>query len=710
MEFFSPSGRPRPVRLCEATRQFAWESLNHKYGAEVQKTPFVSMDDVPGFEELPRIERYDASIRQIALKAPIRIVPGERVSGAATLGWSIRHCVPAALHEKILFTSISHLTLDFGVVLREGIDGIRRRVDESMKRFAGDEDRMAFLRSCASCLDSMAIWHRRYLEALREMPGMEENYQNLSRVPFAPAESFHEAVQSLWFTFAFTRLCGNWPGIGCIDRMLGDFLKRDLESGRLTLDEAREILAHFFIKGCEWITGEECGSGDAQHYQNLVLAGTDAEGRDVTNEVTYLVLDIISELGIGDFPTTMRINSSSSEELLRRTAETVSYGGGAVAVYNEDLILRSLKRFGYPESEIHDFANDGCWEVQIPGKTSFAYMPFDALEVLQTKTLDSYSESVQFDSFEELYRAFVADLKARVDGIFREEAEGLLRDCGGKTVWTKRTPCTIVSLFEDGCIEHGLSYLEGGTPYFVRSPHIGGLPDLVNSLYAIRMLVYREKKVTLAELMRILRDDWKDQEALRLYVYNHTKWYGNDHDDVDELAVRVLDDFASICEELDGKTPIRVPAGVSTFGRQIEWAPHRLACPFGTHAHDVLSGNLSPTPGTDTEGATAVIRSYCKAHLERQVCGAALDVRLLPQCVEGDEGIDAIAGLIRGFAALNGYFMQLDVVNNDILLRAQEHPEEYQTLSVRVSGWNARFVTLNREWQDMIIGKTEQSL
>lgn len=199
------------------------------------------------------------------------------------------------------------------------------------------------------------------------------------------------------------RLCGNWPGIGRIDWLLGDYLEKDLADATLTLDEAREILAHFFIKGCEWVKGGDYGSGDAQHYQNILLAGVDENGKEVTNAVTHLVLDILEELGISDFPTTVRINKNTDTKLLTRIAEVIRYGGGVVAVYNEDLIIESLTDYGYELDEARRFANDGCWEIQIPGKTFFTYIPFDALQILQQIVFDNRSKNTCFSDFNSLY-------------------------------------------------------------------------------------------------------------------------------------------------------------------------------------------------------------------------------------------------------------------------------------------------------------------
>ena len=707
MDFFAVNGK-RPVRLSKATRAFAYESLNHKYGLETRKNHSVSMDDFEGFSRLSDIEKYDAMIERIARLSPVRICEGERLSGSAALGFAIDHAVPATLDGHEIFWSVSHLTIDFETVLEKGVDYIEKKAEASLLKFRGTE-KEAFIKSCLNCIGYMRLWHGRYLERLKRMPDLKANYEALKSVPFKAASSFLEAVQSLWFTFAFVRLCGNWPGIGRIDLLLSRYLKSDLERGALTLDEAREILAHFFIKGCEWTCGGCYGSGDAQHYQNILLAGVDRDGNEVTNPVTYLVLDVIEELGISDFPVTVRINKNTPRELISRVSEVIRLGGGVIAVYNEDLIIDSLTSYGYDPSEARSFANDGCWEVQIPGKTFFTYIPFDCLKILQERTLDSYGDSVSFSDFGELYKKFINDLDEAVCGHIEQYAKANLicEDSPSRDwKWKPHQPCTVVSLFEEGCIEKGLSYQEGGPLYNVISPHIGGLPDAVNSLYAIKKLVFDDERISLCDLMKLLKSNWQGDEALRRLALNKYSYFGNDNDEADLIAKSIVWDFANICDRISADYPFMTPAGISTFGRQLEWSHHRLATPYGKKASEVLSGNFSPTPGTDREGATAIIRSYCKSDLRRTVSGAALDIKLLPAAVNGENGIAALSSLIRGFASLGGHFMQLDIADTSLLRAAQEHPEDYENLSVRVSGWNARFVTLNKEWQDMIILQT----
>ena len=705
MEFYTQNGMKRPIRLSESAREFARDSLARKYGLDTLKVDSVSVDDLENYNEMSAVARYDAAIQRIAAKSPIRICHKEKISGAATLGMAIRHYVPATYKGKSVSYGMSHLTVDFETLLKYGVNSIKARAEKAYQEFKNTENE-EFSKSCLNCIEAFEIWHGRYLDALRDMPEYKDNYNNLKRVPFEPATSFYEAVQSLWFAFSFMRLCGNWPGIGRIDHLLGDYLKKDLNDGSITLDEAREILAHFFIKGCEWVNGQYIGSGDAQHYQNILLGGIDQKGNEVTNEVSYLVLDILEELGISDFPTSVRINKNTDEAFLRRVAEVMRYGGGTLAVYNEELVIDALLKDGYPLEEARKFANDGCWEVQIPGKTYFTYTPFDSLQILQKNTLCGYEEPVSFDSFEELYKAFTDDLYKQIEEIYIDKKQSLRDETGLKRNWD--WVCTVISLFEQGCIEKGASYVDGGPVYNIISPHIGGLADTVNSLYAIKKLVYDEKKVTLSDLLSILRKDWEGEEALRQYALNRYVYYGNDNDEVDFLAARLLSDFADICSSFNNKCGYRFPAGVSTFGRQLEWSHKRYASAHGRKKGEVLAANCSPTPNTDREGATAIIRSYCKADLSKLATGAALDIKLLPSSVEGEDGLQALISLMRGFVNLGGFFMQPDVVDSVVLRQAQENPQDYQTLSVRVSGWNARFVTLDKDWQDMVIEQNER--
>ncbi len=696
-------------RLSAATRSLAARYLSGEIARATLKPASFALD--PAFlATSPSPNRhYAEAVRTIAMQAPLRIIPGERLAGAATLLEATWHRVPLTD-----FGSISHTTLNFEQALQAGYRGLRAQVDARLARGGLDAGGVDLLESMRTCLDAAGTWHARHVVALeqllRESDGAERaNYEavldSLRRVPEAPPRTFREALQALWLLWDFQRLCGNWSGLGRIDKLLGPFLSRDLADGTITLDEARELLAHFWIKGCEWITADGRGSGDAQFYQNIVLAGVDEQGEPVLNAVTDLVLDVVEELHISDFPIAVRLSPATPERLLLRIAAIQRLGGGIIAVYNDTRIIPNLLAFGYPLEEARNYANDGCWEIMIPGKTSFGYQPFDALLLLQ-ETLGLSAAGPGGDAipagleapadFEALYAAFRARLAATVASLVNQ-------------VPFFELPCPLMSLLVDDCIERGRSYTNGGPVYTVRSPHAGGLPDVANSLLVIRRLVYERRELTMAELVRILQSDWADQEPLRRRILAEFDFCGNDAPEADALLQRVFNDFTGLVGATRERHGTLRPAGISTFGREgSDFLPRRTATASGRKRGAILAANFSPSPGTDTRGPTAVIRSHCSVDFSRLPCGTALDLKIQPETVRGETGLQALVALMRTFVNLGGIFMQIDVVDDALLRDAQLHPENHPNLSVRISGWSARFATLSREWQDMVIARTAQ--
>ena len=702
-------------RLSSETRALAARYLSGEIGRTMAPAEFAV---APGFQKANKTDnQYVAeAIRLIATHAPLRLLPGEKLAGAATIKDATEHRIPATKHG-----SISHTTLGFEKALSVGYRGIRQEIDERLARGDLDDDAVDLLLAMLTCLDAAGTWHGRYVsllkERIREGSGAKRaNYaaalESLRRVPEHPPATFRECVQALWMLWDFQRLCGNWSGVGRVDKMLGPLLRADLDAGRITLDEARELLAHFWIKGCEWVTADGNGSGDAQFYQNVVLGGVDETGRPVANEVTELVLDVVEELHISDYPIAVRIDSQTPTRLLERIAAIQRLGGGIISVYNDDRIIPNLTNYGYPLEEARSYANDGCWEILIPGKTAFSYQPFDALFLLQ-ESLGLTAPETECDDqrpgnggmaggadhadFESLYTDFHDCLDRKLNQLM-------------DSIPFCEAPCPLASLLVDGCIERGRGYLNGGPVYTALSPHAGGLPDVANSLLVIRRLVYEDREFTLEEFVGILRSDWAEQEALRRRIQSRFDFYGNDNEESDALLQRVFNDYTAIVGRDRERHGVLRPAGISTFGREgSTYLPYRTATASGRKSDAILAANFSPSPGTDRGGPTKVIRSHCSVDFSRLPCGTALDLKISPDSVRGETGIHALAGLMRGFVQLGGIFMQIDVVDTELLRRAQANPEDFPNLTVRVSGWSARFATLSREWQEMIIARTEQN-
>jgi len=705
-DFGVVTGAVCPRRLSTATRQLAARALAGEFGRQMQPAAFTVAE--ANSQDLSADRRYALVVRAIAAHAPLRLVPGERIAGAATLLEAARHMLPASS-----FYSTSHTTIDFDRGLRVGYRGLRELIHGRLTRGGLDERGRDLLESMLICLEAAGVWHRRYVDALEQhvaasagttRAGYEEVLATLRRVPEEPPATFHEALQSLWFIWCFQRLCGNWSGLGRIDLILGPYLRRDLDAGRLTLDEARELLAHFWIKGCEWIGAPDPsgghGSGGAQYYQNVILAGVDAAGQDATNEVTYLVLDIVEELHIGDFPIAVRVGARTPDGLLRRIAEVQRRGGGIVAIYNEDLILRALQRFGYPLEVARTFTNDGCWEILIPGRTAFIYVPFDALAVLQNAIGlgPDNLQTPEAPDFETLYRLFIARLQEKIDFV----------QTTADRAFSGGPPAPLLSIFVDDCLENGRGYHDRGARYTVLAPHAGGLPDTANSLLAIKTLVYDERRLSLRELVAILRRNWEGHETLRRQIQQQLVLYGNDDPAADAMMRRLYDDYVALAGAVHERAGVLRPPGISTFGREIEYREHRAATAFGRRQGDLLATNLAPTPGSDTRGPTAVIRSFCGMDFEKLPNGVPLELKILPDAVKGETGLLVLTALLRTFVALGGLYLHIDVVDTELLRDAQRHPDRYPNLCVRVSGWSAQFATMGRQWQDMIIQRTQQ--
>jgi formate C-acetyltransferase len=628
----------------------------------------------------------------------------ELLLGASTLREATWHQVPG-----LKAGSTSHTTVGFAAVIREGLEPLRRRLAARLAEPDLDPAGRDFISAAQECLEALALWHRRNLAELERLRNAAQGdaRQRLDGVltaarhaPEQPARDFREALQALWTQWEFLRLCGDWSGIGRVDRILGPYLEADLASGAIDRDTARELLAHFWIKGCGWIGANPVGSGgsgDAQFYQNVILGGIAPDGTPVENTVTDLVLDVVDELHISDFPIAVRVSARTPELLWRRIAEVQRRGGGIVSIYNEDLVIRALTGFGLPLVDARDFTNDGCWEVLVPGRSAFTYAPFDALHLLQDAIGLGESPVPAADDFATLYAHVAARLRAHVDLVHAE--------CD--RAFTSGQSAPLLSLFVDGCIERARGYHSGGAHYQFRAPHAGGLPDVANSLLAIRHLVFTAKRLTLAQLVEVLRADWVGHEALRAEVQREVPLYGNGDAEADAMLRRVFDDYTAAVALVRERNRVHRPAGISTFGRELSFREHRHATAFGARRGAILSSNLAPTPGSERNGPTAVIASYCAMDFSRLPNGTPLDLKLFPGDLAGEDGLNVLTAMQRAFVALGGWYLQVDVVDRAVLRDAQEHPERHANLAVRISGWSARFTTLDRDWQQLVIDRCE---
>lgn len=704
---YNPLEKAPPKHLSPIIHELAERGIGGEWGKSLIDLD-LKLD--PKYEDESPMTQYAQCIKLLAEEAPIRIIPNELIIGAATLKDVTKHMVPV---KSPRFKSVSHTTIALDKGLKIGYDGLRKEIEDRLARNDLDQDGLDLLNAMKGCLDAANIWKNRYMEKLDDLITKSSGkikeiyqkvYKNIINVPNKPAKNFYESVQSLWFMLCFLQLCGNWIAVGRIDEMLGSYLENDLKNKILTLDEARDILAHFWIKGTQLACTDNTevfstpGGGDGQYYQNIILAGINSNNEEVLNSVSYLVLDIVEELHISDFTISIRVNENTPDEFLKRIAEVQRLGGGIVCIYNESQIIQSLIDFGYPIEDARSFTNDGCWEIIIPRKTNFIYWPLDSLYMLQLVLRKKSTSNV--NSFEELFQLFKEKLRKEINKYNK------LVDRYG----TSNHPAALISLFVEDCIERARGFFNKGPRYTIFGSHLGGIPDTGNCLYIIKKLVFEEKKVKLPHLLSAINNNWENEEELRRYIKKSYQLYGNDNPEVDAIVKRVFDIYIDIASETPERNGVLRPPGVSTFGRQVIWIDSRGATAMGTFKGDYLSSNFSPTPGTDLQGPTAVIKSHCSMGLKRLINGTSLILKIHPSSIKGEKGLMTFAALMKSFIKLGGIHLSIDIVDSEMLKNAQKHPEKYPNLSVRIAGWSARFTTLNKEFQDMIIQRTEQKV
>jgi choline trimethylamine-lyase len=447
--------------------------------------------------------------------------------------------------------------------------------------------------------------------------------------------------------------------------------------------------------------------------QNVILSGYHPDGSDATNELTYMALEATRKFALANPVVTVRLNRNSSEELLKKCAECLQTSGGYPFIHNDDANIEALVKLGISKEEANIYANDGCWECTIPGKTEFRYSNIETLLCLElvlnrgkrriSGEMDGpdTGDPVQFDTFEKLYAAFEQQIKSKVDSFVEtiEQYYGSVYDIA---------PDPFMSSLVDDCILKAKDLTEGGARYILHSPLVAGLANTANSLAAIKKFVYEEKKLTLPELMNILDTDFEGQEDVRQMLLNRAPKYGNDDNYADDLVLKVLESYTNIVnEKAKNYDWIMFPCGVGTFERYIILGEGIGATPDSRKAGEWISANCGPSVGSGKGGLSALINSFTKIDFSRLPAGSPLNLKVSPGFVVGEEGKHNLVSLLRVFLELKGNMMTLIVHDTETLKKAQKEPENYRNLKVTVGGYQVYFTLLSKEHQDFHIARSQ---
>jgi trans-4-hydroxy-L-proline dehydratase len=585
------------------------------------------------------------------------------------------------------------------------------------------------LRAMEIAADAIMHYAQRYSDLLNKTASQE--YDNsrkdeletmagiCSRVPANAPKTFWEALQYYWFIHlgVITEL-NTWDSFnpGRLDQHLYPFYKRDIESGLLTKEFAKELLQSFWIKFNNQPAPPKVGvtARESSTYTDFCLinlGGLTPGGEDGVNELTYILLDIIEEMRLLQPSSMVQVSKKNPDALLTRALNIIKTGYGQPSIFNTDAIIEEMLRQGKTLVDARNGGASGCVETGAFGKEAYILTGYFNLPKVLEITLNNGTDPLsgkqigiesgkpaEFRSFDDLYSAFEKQLNHFIE----IKIKGNLAI---ERIYADHMPAPFISLLIDDCIKKGKNYNKGGARYNTAYIQGVGLGSVTDSLASVKYNVYEKKKLSINDMLELLGNNFSDRKLLDEIIYSTPK-YGNDDEYADSLARKVFDTFFSA---VDGKPNTRgghfrinmLPTTCHVYFGSVTGAT-----PDGRKAYEPLSEGISPVQGMDVKGPTAVLKSASKIDHIR-TGGTLLNQKFNPHLFEREEDINRLVKLIRTYFSLNGHHIQFNVVNAETLKEAKLHPEKYRDLIVRVAGYSDYFVDLCTELQDEIIKRTE---
>ena len=639
--------------------------------------------------------------------------------------------------DKYIFTmmleityGIGHFTMDHPRILARGLRGVMDDAEQksaglSRQEKAGEKGLFydAVIRNCRAVIS----FARRYSDLALAMAAEERDRERAAelqeiarvcgRVPEYPAETLHEAIQSLYFIHLLAQIesGGNSISLGRIDQTLFPYYRKDREAKRGSPEKARELVAMLFIKTNEiWNVLEEAfipgGEGtEGKTTQNVTVGGVGSDGRDATNDMSTIALDAYAVVRTVQPNFGIRVSPDCPEELMRRAVE-YDRDGVLMHFFNDEVIIRSLVQGGHAIEDARDYGVVGCLEPSAQGKTfgsTFAvqFNGIKCVELALSNGIDNifgYPSGIEsgdpagFKNFNDLWKAYDKQMRHFINQMVRgmEVLDRLIAET---------VPSPFASAMVDGCLEKGVDLTRGGAVYNSTGVQLMGFANVVDSLYAVKKEVFEDKRFTIADLTQWLSQDWQDAEDKRAYFLNRVPKYGNNHDDVDALAARVMDHFCDVLSKYRNFRGGAFWPGIFSVGFHITMGAFTGATPDGRFAGDVLGNGITPTTGNAVSGPTAIMNSVVKLPVARVFNGANLNMRFQGKKISTEN----LTALIKTYFSCGGTQVQFNMVDSATLREAQMHPEKHRDLFVRVSGYSAEFIGLSEIAQDEIISRTE---
>lgn len=681
------------------------------------------------------------------------------------------------------YNGVGHVTVQYWKVLQIGFAGIRGEAEKELAGCSfGDADfasKTAFLKAVILSCDAVIGYSQRYAKLAEEMAAKETNGTRkeelltiaaiCKKVPEHGAEGFQEACQSFWFVQQLLQMESSGHSIspGRFDQYMYPYYAMDIATGKITKEYAQELIDCIWVKLNDLNKCRDAASAEGfagySLFQNLIVGGQTADGRDATNELSFMCLDASRHVFLPQPSLSIRVWNGSSKELLLRAAELTRTGIGLPAYYNDEIIIPALINRGLSLEDARDYNIIGCVEPQKAGKTEGWHDAafFNMCRPLEMVFSDGFDAGEQasihtgnvesFATFDEFYDAYKKQMDYNIS---------LLVNADNAIDMAHATLCPLPfeSCMVDDCIKRGKTVQEGGAIYNFTGPQGFGIANIADSLYAVKKLVYEEKKIAPGELKKALEMNYgqgfdvttarevalqvarkleaqgvevtedvisttirsvltmelpeaekKRYEEIRELIDALPK-FGNDIDDVDSLARDAAYTYTRPLEKYKNPRGGQYQAGLYPVSANVPLGAQTGATPDGRLAHTPVADGVSPSSGKDVNGPTAACNSVAKLDHGIASNGTLFNMKIHPTAMAGQKGLENFVSLLRGYFDQKGMHMQFNVVDRQTLLDAQKHPEKYSGLVVRVAGYSALFTTLSKSLQDDIIRRTEQGM
>ncbi|MBO5955621.1 MAG: glycyl radical protein [Clostridia bacterium] len=679
------------------------------------------------------------------------------------------------------YNGIGHVTVDYDLVLRIGYDGIIKKAKAALSAIdpkKGDAvKRRIFLNAVIESCEAAITFAQRYSKLAYEMaekcsdPTRREELKtigkNCSRVPQFGAESFHEACQSFWFIQMMVQTESNGHSIspGRFDIYMYPYYKKDLKNGKITREFAQELMDCVWVKLNSFtkVRDDASAQGFAGYslFQNLIAGGQDKHGVDTTNDLSFMCINASMHIMLPQPSLSVRVWNKTPHEFLIRAGELTRTGIGLPAYYNDEVIIPALVSRGLTLEDAREYNIIGCVEPQKMGKTdgwhdAAFFNMCRPMEFVFSNGVDNgkqigikTGDINEMTTFCEFYDAYKAQTEYMIE--LMVDADNAI-----DLAHMERAPLPFLSSMIEDCIGRGKSVQEGGAVYNFTGPQGFGVANMADALYAIRKLVFEERKFTLAELKEALENNFgveqgsndaqtitvevvkglaeqgvtvSEEQIAEIYknvvaggvskggsnkykhildLINEVPKFGNDDCDIDSFARDVAYTYTKPIEKYKNPRGGSFHAGLYPVSANVPLGAQTGATPDGRLAKTPIADGVSPAAGRDVNGPTAAANSVAKLDHYIASNGTLFNMKFHPSALEGTSGLESFVALIRGYFDQKGSHVQFNVVSRETLIDAQKNPEKYKGLVVRVAGYSALFTTLSKSLQDDIINRTEQ--